>query len=193
MTTYAEHQANEDFDPRAFGQVQPRRGSARLAALREQFVRDWLVNPIASSAIVPERIRLAVLRSYGLRIGASRITPGCWFGGSKVTIGDNVFINRGCQFDNSEPITIGDDAGLGMGCMLITSSHEVGPPEHRVGPILNAPIIVGAGAWIANRVTILPGTVIGAGCVVAAGSLVRGELEPNCFYAGVPARKIREL
>lgn len=42
-------------------------------------------------------------------------------------------------------------------------------------------------------VSILSGVTIGSGCVVAAGTVVTHDLEANCLYAGVPAKKIRIL
>jgi len=49
------------------------------------------------------------------------------------------------------------------------------------------------GAWIAARVTVLPGVTIGRGSVVAAGAVVTRDVPPNCLVAGVPARVLREL
>jgi virginiamycin A acetyltransferase len=40
-------------------------------------------------------------------------------------------------------------------------------------------------------VCILPGARLGAGCVVGAGSVVAGELEPNSFAVGNRARAVR--
>jgi virginiamycin A acetyltransferase len=40
-------------------------------------------------------------------------------------------------------------------------------------------------------VCILPGARLGDGCVVGAGSVVAGELEPNSIAVGNPARAIR--
>jgi acetyltransferase-like isoleucine patch superfamily enzyme len=40
-------------------------------------------------------------------------------------------------------------------------------------------------------VCILPGARLGQGCVVGAGSVVAGELEPNCVAVGNPARVIK--
>lgn len=54
-------------------------------------------------------------------------------------------------------------------------------------------VIIGNGVWIGAGATILPGTVIGDGCVIAAGSVVKGIVESNSLYAGVPAKKIRDL
>lgn len=49
-------------------------------------------------------------------------------------------------------------------------------------------IIVGHAVWIGRNVRIFHGVEIGNGCVVAEGSLVRGELEAYGVYAGVPAK-----
>jgi acetyltransferase-like isoleucine patch superfamily enzyme len=34
---------------------------------------------------------------------------------------------------------------------------------------------------------ILPGVTIGAGCVIAAGSVITKDTDPDTIYAGVPA------
>ena len=51
-------------------------------------------------------------------------------------------------------------------------------------------ITVGNDVWIGAQVTLLDGCEVGDGCVIAAGSVVRGRLEPRSVYAGVPARRI---
>ena len=50
---------------------------------------------------------------------------------------------------------------------------------------------VGDGCWIGMGVCILPGARLGDGCVVGAGSVVAGELGPNCVAVGNPARAIK--
>ena len=42
-------------------------------------------------------------------------------------------------------------------------------------------------------VTILPGVHIGRCAVIGAGSVVTGDVEAYHLYAGVPARKIRDI
>ncbi|WP_442945325.1 acyltransferase [Nocardioides sp. CCNWLW216] len=54
-------------------------------------------------------------------------------------------------------------------------------------------IEIGDHVWIGANSVILPGTSIGPGCVVGAGSIVRGKFEPNSLIAGVPARFVRAL
>jgi acetyltransferase-like isoleucine patch superfamily enzyme len=53
------------------------------------------------------------------------------------------------------------------------------------------PVEIGADCWIGMGVCILPGAQIGEGCVVGAGSVVAGELEPHCVAVGNPARPTR--
>jgi len=52
------------------------------------------------------------------------------------------------------------------------------------------PIIIGNNVFIGRGVTILPGTKMGDNIIVGAASLVRGSLNSNSVYAGVPARYI---
>jgi maltose O-acetyltransferase len=58
---------------------------------------------------------------------------------------------------------------------------------------VSAPITIGDGAWLGARSTILPGVTIGAGAVVAAGSVVIGDVAPDVVVAGVPAVVRRQL
>ena len=52
---------------------------------------------------------------------------------------------------------------------------------------------IGAGSWLGAGAIILPGARIGRNVVVAAGSVVRGEVPDRCVVAGVPARIVREF
>jgi carbonic anhydrase/acetyltransferase-like protein (isoleucine patch superfamily) len=54
-------------------------------------------------------------------------------------------------------------------------------------------IEVGDNVFIGHGATILPGTSIGDNCVIGARSLVKGVVDSDSVYAGVPARKIRTL
>jgi len=52
-------------------------------------------------------------------------------------------------------------------------------------------IRIGNDVWIGGHSIILSGSLIGDGCVIGAGSLVTGKLDPYCIYAGNPIKKIR--
>ena len=55
------------------------------------------------------------------------------------------------------------------------------------------PVNIGNGCWICANVTILPGVIIGDGCVIGAGSVVTRNIPANSFAAGNPCRVIRAL
>ena len=90
-------------------------------------------------------------------------------------------------------VTIGRNVALANRVSLLTSGHEMDDPRARAGRRVLAPVVVEDGAWLGANVTVLPGVTIGAGAVVAAGSLVRADVPPHTLWAGVPARFIREL
>ena len=51
--------------------------------------------------------------------------------------------------------------------------------------------MIGDGSWLGHGTVVLPGARIGRHVVVAAGSVVTGELPDRCVAAGAPARPIR--
>jgi maltose O-acetyltransferase len=110
-----------------------------------------------------------------------------------LVIGIDCTINGPCAINLDAPVTIGDRVHLGNDVLIITVSHEIGPPEHRCGEISRGPVTIQDGAWIAARVTLLPGITVGAGSVVTAGAVVVDDVPPNVLAGGVPARVLRRF
>lgn len=114
-----------------------------------------------------------------------------------VRIGKGCLINHYCGFYTGaaydSKVIIGDHVLVGMGTKFITTSHEIGDENQRGGDGFAKDIVVEDGCWLAADVTVLPGVTIRKGCVIAAGAVVTKSTEPNSLYAGVPARKIRNL
>lgn len=54
-------------------------------------------------------------------------------------------------------------------------------------------IVVDDEAWLGAGCIIFPGVKVGRCAVIGAGSVLRTDAEPYGVYAGVPARKIRDL
>ena len=113
--------------------------------------------------------------------------------GFNLHLGDEVFINAGCCLDTSARITLGSRVQLAYQVTLVTGGHQIGPHECRAGSHAPQPITVEEGAWIGARALILPGVTIGAGAVVAAGSVVTKDVAPDVLVAGVPAKVVRSL
>jgi maltose O-acetyltransferase len=152
-----------------------------------------LVNVLIGSTWVPRHVRRQLYRSLGFKIRGASLSPHLTFKSNRVDIGDHVFINEGCSFDNLECVTIGDWVHVGPGVLFGTSSHVLGDSTVRAGAVLLAPLVVSRGCWIGARSMLLPGINVGEGCIVAAGAVVTKDCLPNGLYAGVPATRIRDL
>ncbi len=145
--------------------------------------------------IISVRLRMLTLRMISTQYGRNaRVMGGCDIRGMRLKMGDGVFVNRNCYFDLAGEVMLGNNVGIGHGVTFITSVHEIGPPENRLGDSLHAqPITVKDGAWIGANATILPGITIESGAVVAACSTVTKDVRANELVAGVPAKLIRTL
>jgi acetyltransferase-like isoleucine patch superfamily enzyme len=106
-------------------------------------------------------------------------------------VGENVFINSGCRFQDQGGITIGDGSLIGHNVVLATLNHDL-HPERRAG-IHPAPIVLGSNGWIGSNATVLPGVTIGDGAVVAAGAVVTKDVPANTIVGSVPAKVIRAI
>lgn len=127
---------------------------------------------------VPPRVRVAVLRAFGSRIGSGvNLRAGVrvhwpW----KLEIGDDSWIGERVWLLNLEPIRIGSDVCVSQAAFLCTGSHDRRSPSFEFD---NAPIVVEDGAWIAARATVLRGVTVGADAVVGATSLVSADVAPG--------------
>lgn len=159
-------------------------------------VQDIFLNKFSGAYIIPEKVRKALYRLFGMEIGKARIKSNCFFEGNsidKVKIMDGVFINYHCFFSCNADLIIGEKSTIGFEVCFCTSTHEPGNSKQRAAKSIGLPINIGSGVWIGARATILPGVTIGNGCVIAAGAVVSKDCLPNRVYAGVPARIVREL
>ena len=111
--------------------------------------------------------------------------------GKNITIGDNVFINAGCKFQDQGGITIDDGALIGHGVVLATLNHDLDPQKRQ--QLHPAPIHIGKRVWIGANATVTQGVTIGDNSVVAAGAVVNSDVPPDTIVGGVPARIIRGL
>lgn len=159
----------------------------RLRRYRRDVLAPW--------AGLGEPRRLSLYRGVGIEIGArTRLGPGLRFRDGDVRIGRDCFVNAGVVFDpGSASIVIEDGVAIGVDTVLAAAGHHVGPPERRAEGHLARSILIGRGAWLGARVIVLSGVTVAPGCIVGAGAVVTKDTEPDGVYAGVPARRVRDL
>lgn len=149
---------------------------------------------LQSLDLVTGGIRAALLRATGATIDRTAfMEAGVKVVAGRLSIGADSYVNRNCLFDARGGIAIGNNVLVGPRVTILTATHPVMPGLPRAGPVEYEPVMIGANAWIGAAVTLLPGAVVGPGCVIAAGAVVRGKLEADTLYAGVPAQSKRKL
>jgi acetyltransferase-like isoleucine patch superfamily enzyme len=107
-----------------------------------------------------------------------------------LVLGERVFINTGATIVANHSIVIGDDCKIGdLAAIFDTDHHPIEPSQ----PTRIAPVRLGTNVWVGRSATILPGVTIGDHAVIAAGSIVTGDVPARTLVAGAPARPIRTL
>ncbi|WP_082660568.1 acyltransferase [Pseudoalteromonas sp. H103] len=114
---------------------------------------------------------------------------------TSLSIGDNVSIHDYCYLDAIGGININDDVSIAHSSSLISFEHFYGEDDT---PIKYSGLVLGdinieRNVWIGCGVRILSNSYIKTKVIVAAGSVVRGELKSSSIYAGVPARKVKDI
>jgi acetyltransferase-like isoleucine patch superfamily enzyme len=145
--------------------------------------------------IRPERLTLG--RNVGIHRGTVLHCGGLdWsFGEGSIAIGDDSVISAYCVLFGAGHIRIGRGFDCGPGTMIFSSrsDHEANSTGRLPRSHVFAPVVIGDFVTVFARCVISPGVTIGDGAAIGAGSVVLGDVEPHCLYAGAPARKIRAL
>lgn len=111
--------------------------------------------------------------------------------GRNIRIGERVFINSGCRFQDQGGITLGDGCLIGHNAVLATLNHDLDPA--RRADMHPAPVVIGRNVWLGATVTVLPGVTIGDDAVVGAGSVVTKDVPSGTVVVGSPARVVRPV
>ena len=95
--------------------------------------------------------------------------------GGVVEIQDHVSIRQGSIIFGFANVRIGSGTRIGPN-VVITSHQHAFDGNTSVGSLASSgsPINIGNNCWIGANAVILPGTKLEAGCVVGAGTVVKG-------------------
>lgn len=116
----------------------------------------------------------------------------CEFG-QTISIGDHTFLNMNVTMLDGAPITIGDHVLVGPNCQFYTPTHSLDYRQRKHWEVVCQPITIEDDVWIGGSVVITQGVTIGARSVIAANSVVTGDVPSDCLYGGTPARFIKSL
>lgn len=141
----------------------------------------------------PARVRELLTRLTGKPVDDSVMVFPPFYSdfGKNIALGERIFINSGCKFQDQGGVVIGDDCLIGHNTVMATLNHDLMPS--RRADMHPAPIVVGRNVWIGSNVTVLPGVTIGDNAVVAAASVVTKDVPENTIVVGSPARVVRSL
>lgn len=158
----------------------------------------WKVfNSIQSTSLLPIPLRTFILYFAGVHIARSaRIAEKVYIGSRKLIMGQKTFVNVGGFLDGCAPIIIEDYVRIGPYVKILTGSHKYRLYRIRRNPndgVEAKEVHIQKGCWIGMGAIILPGVTIAEGCIIAAGSVVIKDTEPNGLYAGNPAKRVKDL
>jgi len=125
----------------------------------------------------------------------ANIAPNAGFANAQnLEIGENVTIGAYCQLSagpGRARVVVGRDALFAPDVMVTATSYRYDEGAPVTDQAMDeADVIIGADCWIGRGVTILGGTTLGTGCIVAAHSVVRGEFSAYAIIAGTPAKVV---
>lgn len=125
-----------------------------------------------------------------------------------------VRVMGGTHFAQHMDVVIGNNVQFGNGCNMASNVHFgnnvlmagnvqfVGRHDHSFstpGVTIwdgergeNGTTVVEDDVWLGASVIVISGVTIGRGSIVAAGSVVTGDIPPCEIWAGVPAKKVKD-
>ncbi len=141
----------------------------------------------------PEEVRALLSEIMGYTVPDTlRVFPPFYTDfGKNIHIGENVFINACCHFQDHGGVTLGDGCQIGHNVVFATLNHGIEPENRRF--TYPAPIVLGRNVWVGSNATILQGVTIGDNSVVAAGAVVTKDVPADTIVGGVPARVIKHI
>lgn len=184
-------------------------GMLRLRTFKRVFVSP------TSKIICPSKLHFGKNFNVGYQCYINAMSRTGLFCGDNVSLGFHTHIELSSSLHEiADKMVIGNNVGLGshghygagLGGLEIGDDTIIGNyvsfhPENHIFSELNMPIRqqgvygkgikIGKNCWIGAKATFLDGTVIGNGCVVAAGAVVKGNFPDNSIIGGVPAKIIK--
>ena len=141
----------------------------------------------------PEEVRNILSELFGKPVPSTlRVFPPFYTDfGKNIEVGEGVFINACCHFQDHGGVTLGDGCQIGHNVVFATLNHFIEAEKRKM--TYSAPIVLGKNVWVGSNATILQGVTIGDNAVVGAGAVVTKDVPANTVVGGVPAKFIKSI
>lgn len=163
------------------------------------FRRLWHPTKMLVSRLWGPRVVWGYVGHRGEYLANTRISNQCSISGRQsLEIEDHVFIGNFCVLDASAGLKIEEGTQVAALSGIYTHSSHVAvrlygrdyARSESKEAYFKAPVRIGAYSFIGTHVVILPGTVLGQGCLVTAQSVVRGDFPAFSIISGNPAKRV---
>lgn len=111
-----------------------------------------------------------------------------------LTVGDKAVFGRDNTINCYLDVEVGEGTIVADWVYICDFDHvtdDIHVPIKDQG-IVKSPVRIGPDVWIGTKVSVLRGTTVGRGSVLAANAVVRGDVAPYSIMGGVPARLLKD-
>jgi len=155
----------------------------------------WILN--GSNGRGALMFRYCYLKKYARSLGRNvYVGSGCIFKNLyNLEIADNVSIHDYCYVDSIGGVFIDSNVSIAHASSILSFDHSYDDPTIAIkyNPSKSLPVRIDQDVWVGCGVRILGGALIKSRCVIAAGAVVRGNIESFGVYGGVPAKLLKNI
>ena len=105
-------------------------------------------------------------------------------------IGERTWIGPFCSLDGTGGLKLGHHCMVSLGCQLLTHDTARWALSGGVADYEYAATEIGECCFLGTLAVVTKGVTMGEHSLVAAGTVVTGDVDPYSIVAGVPARRI---
>jgi len=150
----------------------------------------WMLLNRSLFRICPSMIRIALLRTFGAKIGNSLVYRSVdIYDPANLSIGDYSCIGPYVDLYCKDRIDIGNNVVVSQWAYVCTASHDISSP---VMALKTSPVKISDGVWIAAHAKVIPGVTIGPNAVVGMAAVVVKSVGENDVVGGNPATVIKK-
>lgn len=115
-------------------------------------------------------------------------------GHGDLVIGEHSVINSGCVLYTGNGLKIGNHVAIAANCTFAPVNHAYADRHRLITEQGFLPskggILIEDDVWIGANCVLLDGAILRQGCVIGAGSIVRGICDAYTIYTGTPIRPV---